>query len=130
MMMERSEPREVEERRTWRAPIRDAIDWIIAAIVVLLILSEAALGLRLGFKIAEANAGNNFVDFIYDLTAWMIKPFSGVFEDRSVNGGVFEPGTVIAMVMYFIGAVLLIALLRMIDAYMRPAGGRRVMVGR
>lgn len=128
--MERTESHEAEERRTWWDPIRDAIDWMIAAIVVLLILAEAALGLRLGFKIAEANPGNNFVDFVYDLTAWMVKPFSGVFEDRSVNGGVFEPGTVIAMVIYFIAAVLLIALLRMIDVYTRPTGGRRVTVGR
>lgn len=129
-MMERTESHEVEERRTWWDPIRDTIDWITAGLVVVLILVEAALGLRLGFKIAEANPGNNFVDFIYDLTAWMIKPFSGVFEDRSVNGGVFEPGTVIAMIIYFIAAVLLIALLQWVAALTRPTGGRRVMVGR
>jgi len=128
--MERTEGHEVEERRTWWDPIRDTIDWMIAALVVVLILAEAALGLRLGFRIAEANPGNNFVDFIYDLTAWMIKPFSGVFEDRSVNGGVFEPGTLIAMIIYFIAAVLLIALLRWLVAFTRPTGGRRVMVGR
>ena len=128
--MERGESHEVEERRTWWDPIRDTIDWIIAALVVVLILAEAALGLRLGFMIAEANPGNNFVDFIYDFTAWMVKPFSGVFENRSVDGGVFEPGTLIAMIIYFIAAVLLIALLRWLAVLTHPTGGRRVMVGR
>jgi len=72
---------------------------------------ETLLAFRLGFLVSEANPNNDFVNFIYDISGPMVEPFEDIASARSVNGGLFEPATAIAMGVYFIAAMVLIAVL-------------------
>lgn len=85
---------------------------------------ETLLGFRLGFRLANANPNNGFVDFIYDITGPMIEPFEGIASNRSVDGGVLEPATVIAMVVFLVAGLLLMTILWMLSALPAPAGER------
>jgi uncharacterized protein YggT (Ycf19 family) len=90
---------------------------------------ETLLGFRLAFLLGEANSGNGFVDFIYDVTDPLVEPFQGIFaNDTLSSGGVFEPATVIAMVVYFVAAALLIAAILVVTA--GPSGGETVVTTR
>ena len=77
------------------------------------------LGLRLGLQLAEANSNNNFVDFIYDISGPLIQPFQGIARIRSVDsGGFFDPAVAIAMGVYLLCGLLVIA------AFQTMASGR------
>jgi hypothetical protein len=84
---------------------------------------ETLLGFRLGFQLAGANA-TGFVDFIYDITGPLVEPFNGIGSIREVGdgGGIFEPATVVAMLVYFAAAMLLVAMLWTIASF--PMGER------
>jgi hypothetical protein len=78
-----------------------------------LVLAETVLGLRLFFKLVTADNTNGFVKLIYHITGQMIRPFNGVFSIHAVTGGgIFEPAVVIGMVLFLIGAVLAIWVVR------------------
>ena len=82
---------------------------------------ETLLGFRLAFLLSEANAANGFVDFIYDVTKPLAEPFQGIIaNDALSNGGLFEPATVIAMVVYLLAAVLVIAVILAAASGMGP----------
>jgi len=83
---------------------------------------EALLALRLTFRLADANASNAFVDFVYDLTDALVAPFRGITTTRQVEGGVFEPETAIAMIVYLLAAIALLMLLRAVT--LGPVAGR------
>ncbi len=100
------------------------------AIWIALILAavEAVLVFRLAFALGGANPANGFVDFIYDITGPLVSPFEGIARDRSVGGGgVFEPETLIAMVVYLVAAVLLMGLVWAVTAGPSPTGQRAVV---
>ena len=80
---------------------------------------EIFLGLRLILKLLGASAGNAFVPFIYNVTRIFVLPFSGIFSTAVTQGAeteaVFEPATIIAMLIYALlawGIVKLIVILR------------------
>ncbi len=78
----------------------------------LLLIVEALLILRLTLKLAGASASSWFVDFIYDITGPLIRPFEGIIQHRTVGtDGVFEPEVVIAVVVYPLLAWLLTAII-------------------
>jgi uncharacterized protein YggT (Ycf19 family) len=82
---------------------------------------ETLLGFRLAFLLSEANAANGFVDFIYDVTKPLVEPFQGIIANDTLNnGGLFEPATVIAMVVYLLAAVLVIAVILAAASGMGP----------
>ena len=60
------------------------------------------LGLRLFFKLLGANPDNGFVKGIYGITQFFIGIFEGIFSEISIsttNNAVFEPATLIAIVL-------------------------------
>jgi len=65
---------------------------------------EVLLGFRLVFKGLGANPSADFVSFIYGVTDFLLQPFLGIFRSTVTEGAevtaVFEPATVIAMVVY------------------------------
>ena len=82
---------------------------------------ETLLGFRLAFLLSEANAANGFVDFIYDVTKPLVEPFQGIIANDTLNnGGLFEPATVIAMVVYLLVAALVIAVILAAASGMGP----------
>jgi hypothetical protein len=108
---------------THGSPSEYARDWLRAfglwAMFGLAVV-ETLLGFRLGFQLAGANE-TGFVDFIYDITGPMVEPFTGIGEIREVNGGILEPATIVAMLVYFAAGMLFIALLWALSSF--PARG-------
>jgi uncharacterized protein YggT (Ycf19 family) len=78
-----------------------------AVILVALAVVETLLVGRLGFLLAEANSSNGFVNFIYDVSKPLASPFQGIVA----NSGNLEYASLIAMAVYAIAALLLIAAL-------------------
>jgi YggT family protein len=112
-------------------PWNVARGWIrvLAALLgVALVAVETAIGFRLAFLLGNANAANGFVDFIYDVTDPLVEPFQGIIANEAVDGGILEPASVIAMVVYLAGAALLIAAILILTS--GPSGGERVVTSR
>ena len=89
-----------------------------ALIMVALAVVETLLVFRLGFLLAEANSSNGFVNFIYDASKPLAEPFQGIVA----NSGNFEYASAIAMGVYAVAALLLIAILFAITAGPSAAG--------
>ena len=93
-----------------------------AVIMVALAVVETVLVGRLAFLLAEANATNGFVNFIYDVSKPLAEPFQGIVA----NSGNLEYASPIAMVVYAVAALLLIAVLFAITAGPSAAGEKVV----
>jgi len=93
-----------------------------AVILVALAVVETVLVGRLAFLLAEANATNGFVNFIYDVSKPLAEPFQGIVA----NSGNLEYASPIAMVVYAVAALLLIAVLFAITAGPSAAGEKVV----
>lgn len=79
---------------------------------------EILLMFRLILKVAGANPASGFVNFIYGLTGLFIAPFEGIFRSGYTEGvettSVFEPSTLVAIIVYAVlawGIVMLIRIL-------------------
>ena len=81
-------------------------------ILVALAIVEALLVGRLGFLLAGANSNNGFVNFIYNVSKPLAAPFQGIVADT----GNLEYASPIAMGVYAVSALLLIAVLFAITA--------------
>lgn len=94
----------------WFIKMRSIVYYILSVIEVL-------LAFRLIFKMLGARTGNMFVDFLYSITSIFVLPFAGIF--RTLKSGenlsqyVFEPSTVIAMIVYAVIARGVINLLKL-----------------
>ncbi len=72
--------------------------WYLLGIV------EVLLASRFFLKVADANPGAGFVDFIYTLSQPLIMPFATVFGVAQVEGIIFEWITLLAIIVYAIVA--------------------------
>jgi len=65
---------------------------------------EVLLAARFVFKLLGAASGSDFVSLIYGVTNVLVSPFLGIFSSATTTGvetsAVFEPATVIAMIVY------------------------------
>jgi flagellar biogenesis protein FliO len=72
-------------------------------VVVLFSLLEVILGFRLVFKLMGANPSNVFVNGLYGFTQFFVGVFEGIFSKVTTTGAetkaIFEPGTLIAMII-------------------------------
>ena len=93
-----------------------------AVILVALAVVETVLVGRLAFLLAEANGNNGFVNFIYDVSKPLAEPFQGIVA----NSGNLEYASPIAMVVYAVAALLLIAALFAITSGPSAAGEKVV----
>ncbi len=70
----------------------------------LLGIIEVLLVFRFIFKILGANPNSGIVSFTYSLSDFFMAPFVGIFNMTTAQGNVttavFEPGTLVAMVVY------------------------------
>jgi len=77
---------------------------------------EVLLGFRLILKLAGANLASGFVRFIYALTGIFTLPFDGIFRKAVAPGlesaSVFEPATLIAIIVYILVSWGLVQLVR------------------
>lgn len=82
---------------------------------IIFIIIEIILAFRLVLKLLGANAENIFVKFIYGVSQVFVGVFQGIFGNASTKGlettAVFEPGTVIAMIVIAIIAWIVMKLI-------------------
>lgn len=93
----------------WFTRSRNAINYVLGVVEVL-------LAFRFIFKLLGANPRSGFVGFLYSITGILTAPFSGIFNSFVTDGlaarSVFEPATVIGMIVYAVAAWGLISLIR------------------
>jgi uncharacterized protein YggT (Ycf19 family) len=92
------------------------------AVFVALAVVETLLVFRLGLLLAKANATNGFVNFIYDISRPLAAPFQGIVA----KSGNLEYASLIAMGVYAVAALLLVAALAAITAGPSAAGEKVV----
>ena len=77
---------------------------------------EVLLAFRLVFKLIGASLSSAFVGFIYGLTGVFILPFEGIFRRGFAQGvettSVFEPSTLVAIIVYVVLAWGIVKLIR------------------
>ncbi len=71
-----------------------AVVWTITGFV------EIIVGLRVLFKFLGANAGNGFVNFIYNLSGAFVNPFQGIVNNVTSGSSILEINSLIAMLVF------------------------------
>ena len=104
-----------------RSLITLIIGLVWAAILVL-------VGGRFLALLTNANRDSEIVDRLYRHSDFWVKPFFGMFDlaNKTVNetGGVFEPASLLAFIVYFVAGVLVLSILT--TTFSMPSwGGRR-----
>ncbi len=65
---------------------------------------ETLLVTRFILKLFGANTQNSFVDVVYSISGVLVAPFAGIFSSEVSQGletaSVFEPATIIAIIVY------------------------------
>jgi YggT family protein len=69
---------------------------------LLLGLLEAALILRVIFKLVGVNPANSFATLLYNVTDFFLAPFASLAQSPTAGGSVLEVSTVIAMIVYLL----------------------------
>ncbi|MFZ0218559.1 MAG: YggT family protein [Candidatus Dormiibacterota bacterium] len=91
-----------------------ALIWFVAAVIDVLIAARF-LGLLFG-----ASPASPFVSLIYGVTAPLVAPFEGIFGTPAAGAHVFETADLVAIVVYLLIAVGLVALVRILSGRRRP----------
>lgn len=77
---------------------------------------EILLTFRLILKLAGANSSSAFVGLIYGLSGIFVMPFQGIFRTAYASGAVvtsvFEPSTLVALIVYAVIAWGIVKLVR------------------
>lgn len=88
-------------------------------------LLEILLTFRLALKLTGASMASAFVSFIYGLTGIFILPFEGIFHKELAQGiettSVFEPSTLIAIIVYALLAFGIVKLMLILSGKQQPA---------
>ncbi len=88
-------------------------------IYVFFSLVELFLGLRLLLKLFGANAGNGFVEWVYETSNVLLDPFRGIFPTQVFKSTfVLELSTIFAMIVY---AVIVMLLFYVVDLIPSPS---------
>lgn len=91
--------------------------WLITGIIVLFI------GFRFILLLMAANPANAFANFIYSVSDVLVGPFLGLINSIAIEpGGVIEIASLIAIVVYFVVAAIIVQLLRIV---LSGTGGTR-----
>jgi hypothetical protein len=69
---------------------------------LLLGLLEAAIALRIIFKLVGVNAANAFATLLYNVTGFFLAPFASLAKAPAAGGSVLEVSSIIAMVVYLL----------------------------
>jgi hypothetical protein len=86
---------------------------------------EILLVFRFILKLMGANIFSAFVGLIYGLTGVFILPFEGIFHQASTQGlvttAVFEPQTIVAIIVYAVLAIGIVKLIRILSGKQQAA---------
>ncbi len=106
-----------EQRQTKR----DTTGYQTASYLIYFIFAvlDVLLAFRFVLQLLGANPSSGFVDFIYNLSAIFVTPFIGIFNESLARGAVttsvFEPATLIAIVVYGLVAWGIVTLIKVIS---------------
>ena len=89
---------------------------------LLLGILEAAIGLRVVFKLIGVNAANPFAALLYNLTGLFVAPFASLTGTPSAGSMVLEISALIAMIVYLLFGWGLYKIV-LVD-FLPPAGSR------
>ena len=78
--------------------------WLILGIV------DGLIAVRFILRLLGANPAAGFARFIYGLSTPLIAPFVGLFPSPRFEGSVLEVTSLVALVVYFLAASLLVSL--------------------
>ncbi|MEB3337623.1 MAG: YggT family protein [Leptolyngbyaceae bacterium] len=108
-----------EGQRLETARRNTALVWIQNSVYLLVGWLEILLGLRFLLRVFGANPDNAFAQFIYNLSAPFIAPFSTLFISPVFGGGanIFDVNVLVAMLIYALLGWLAIYLIRFIEGY-------------
>ena len=80
-------------------------------------LAEIILGLRVIFRLFNANPNAALVNWIYQTSSVLMQPFRGVFSAQVISSGyTLDISALFAMLMYAIIGTIVIALLSFLPA--------------
>jgi len=101
-------------------------NYLVRIINVIVGIFEAILGLRVLFRLFNANGSSSFVHWIYQTSSSLMDPFRGIFTAHEIAGGYpLAVSVLFAMLMYLVIGVILAALLGML-----PVGPSAVVADR
>lgn len=69
---------------------------------LLLSILEAAIGLRVLFKLIAVNPANTFAALLYKVTGLFVAPFASLIGAPAMDGMVLEISSILAMIVYFL----------------------------
>ena len=88
---------------------------IITAVRILWVSILALTGGRFLALLAGANGDSEIVSWLYRRSDFWVKPFFGMFglANKAVEnrGGVFEPASLVAFLVYLVGGLIVLSLL-------------------
>jgi len=87
-----------------------AVVWFLAGVI------DVLIGLRFLLKLLGASTQAAFVGFIYGITAPLVAAFRGIFGDSGQGSYVFEPASLVAIVVYALLAWGIVAMIRILTA--------------
>jgi hypothetical protein len=94
----------------------------VQMIWLLLTVAEAFVALRVIFRAVRANPDAGFVRLVDFVGGMLTAPFRPIVADtRLSGGGVLEIGSLIAMAVFLVAALLLVRLVRILTAPRVPA---------
>jgi hypothetical protein len=72
------------------------------------------VGVRVFFKVTGANEAASFVRVVYRVSGVVVEPFHPIFADRTVNGHPLEVGSLFAIGVWAVAAVIFVRVVRII----------------
>jgi hypothetical protein len=92
------------------------ITWFVIGLIC------ALLTIRFVLRATGAHEDSGFVSFIYGVTSFLVAPFKAMYNTTGNGQYIFEPESLVAIVVYLLLGVLIVKLIQILTA---PRGPRR-----
>lgn len=97
-------------------PRAERIVWLITAVI------DVLLAMRFIFELLGASIQSAFVALLYAITLPVVGPFLGIFGmPKSQQGYTFEPGALVAIIVYTLIGWVIVAAIRIRHSRRRPS---------
>ena len=95
-------------------PRAERIVWLITAVIDIL------LAMRFIFMLLGASPRAAFTSLLYGITLPLVAPFQGMFPNPGQGVSIFEPASVVAMIVYTLIGWVIVAVIRIRHSRRRP----------
>lgn len=97
------------ERRTLAGRPAQAASLVFGVVIAL-------IAIRFAMLLFGANPAAGFTTFVYDITNPLVAPFEGIFGAPTLETGVFDPASLVAIVVYALVAWLVAGVIRLVSS--------------